>query len=277
VGEKKMVGAMTYEVPSAQALDYLPCRYGMSKLLFRGPRRDLVSDYIAFLGGSETYGKFVETPFSDRAESGLGLTCVNLGFPNAGLDVFVHAPEILGIASRSKLTVLQVVGAQNMSNRFYRVHPRRNDRFVEPSALLSAIYREVDFTEFHFNRHMLSTLQMISPDRFSTVRDELQNAWVARMKLLVRSIEGKIALLWLRDEQATELGHDPLFVTEPMLDRLRPEISDLIEVSVRRAGDDLHNMVFGSLEEPAAAHMLSAASHHKIADAITDRLPVLLK
>lgn len=30
---------MTYDALGAGALDYLPCRYGTSKLLFRGPRR----------------------------------------------------------------------------------------------------------------------------------------------------------------------------------------------------------------------------------------------
>ena len=46
---------MTYDALGAGALDYLPCRYGTSKLLFRGPRRPLKEPYIAFLSGTETY------------------------------------------------------------------------------------------------------------------------------------------------------------------------------------------------------------------------------
>ncbi|MDC1223540.1 DUF6473 family protein [Ascidiaceihabitans sp.] len=46
---------MTYDVLGAGNLDYLPCRYGTSKLLFRGPRRPLKEPYIAFLSGTETY------------------------------------------------------------------------------------------------------------------------------------------------------------------------------------------------------------------------------
>ncbi len=56
---------MTYMKLGQAALDYYPCRYGASKLLFRGPRRRLQGDYVAFLGGTETYGKFIETPFRD--------------------------------------------------------------------------------------------------------------------------------------------------------------------------------------------------------------------
>lgn len=42
---------MTYDALGAGALDYLPCRYGTSKLLFRGPRRPLKDPYLVFMGG----------------------------------------------------------------------------------------------------------------------------------------------------------------------------------------------------------------------------------
>ena len=55
--------------------------------------------------------------------------------------------------------MIQVSGAQNLSNRFHAVHPRRNDRFLRASTLLKTIYRDVDFTEFNFTRHLLTTLR----------------------------------------------------------------------------------------------------------------------
>jgi hypothetical protein len=127
---------MTYYALGAGALDYLPCRYGTSKLLFRGPRRPLKEPYIAFLGGTETYGKFIANPFPELIEQSIGRTCVNLGCVNAGVDVFATDPQIVKIASGADVTVLQLMGAHNMSNRFYTVHPRRKDRFLKPSTLL---------------------------------------------------------------------------------------------------------------------------------------------
>ncbi|MGB3314802.1 MAG: DUF6473 family protein, partial [Albidovulum sp.] len=59
---------MAYEYAGESALDYLPCRYGQSKLLFRGPRRKLDGAYAAVLGGTETYGKFVAEPFPNIVE-----------------------------------------------------------------------------------------------------------------------------------------------------------------------------------------------------------------
>ena len=54
---------MTYENLGQSALDYFPCRYGKSKLLFRGPRKRMAGEFLAMIGGTETYGKFIEKPF----------------------------------------------------------------------------------------------------------------------------------------------------------------------------------------------------------------------
>lgn len=272
---------MSIEQPGAVALDYLPCRYGESKLLFRGPRRRLDAPYLAFLGGTETYGKFVPRPFVASVEQALGRDCINLGCQNAGLDSFTKDPEVLRIASGAEMTVLQVLGAQNLSNRFFRVHPRRNDRFLEPSPLLSAIYREVDFTEFSFTRHMLGRLHMLSPDRFQTVQEELRAAWIGRMRLLLDTIGSGTVLVWLRMGQADapcDLGPEPLLVTEDMVTGLRDQVLDIVEVTVEPAGpgNDMAGMVFGEMDMPAARNMPGPAAHDTIAQHLATALGRLM-
>lgn len=266
---------MSFEVPGVGAPDELRCRYGASKLMFRGPRRKMDNPYVAFLGGSETYGQHVKIPFVALVEEDVIQDCVNLGVVNAGLDAFVNDPEMLAIASKSEQVVVQILGAQNLSNRFYRVHPRRNDRFIEPSALLSAIYRDVDFTEFHFIKHMLETLQMVSPERFATVRDELQMAWLSRMLLLVQSIDRDVVLLWLQyNEDGGGLGPEPLAITAAMIDQLRPSVRDVIEVSVipARLTGEVESMVFGQMQAPAAGHLIGPSAHRQIADALKGKI-----
>ena len=97
---------MAYEHPGARSLDYLPCRYGTSKLLFRGPRRRLDGDYCALLGGSETYGKYVRTPYPALLEDRLGATVVNFGYMNAGADVFLNEPVIVDACNKARVTVV---------------------------------------------------------------------------------------------------------------------------------------------------------------------------
>ena len=176
MGVLTVVGVMAFEYPGDGSLDYYPCRYGTSRVMFRGPRRDLDRPYVAMLGGTETYGKFVPEPYPALTEAATGLRVVNLGYVNAGLDLYLKDADVLETAAQARLTVVQIMGAQNLSNRFYTVHARRNDRFLHASPLLRHIYREVDFTEFSFTRHMLHSLQAVSIDRFEVLAEELRAA-----------------------------------------------------------------------------------------------------
>lgn len=275
---------MAYEELGSSALDYFPCRYGKSKLLFRGPKRKLEGDYVAVLGGSETYGKFVEWPFPALTEERLGRKVANFGITNAGLDVFFHDPTIQDACSRAKVTVIQIGGAQNMSNRFYAVHPRRNDRFLRASTLLKTVYRDVDFTEFNFTRHLLTALKKANATRFAMVEQELKEAWTARMKTLVSGIETDVVLLWMSDHSpddcatSTTDGTDPLFVDRAMLREVAAYATGLVEVVVspEEIAAGRERLIFGDMEAPAAHEMLGTVAHEKAAAALHPVLAALM-
>ncbi len=277
---------MSIESMGPGALDYLPCRYGASKLVFRGPRRDLSDPFVAFVGSTETYGKFIEEPYPALVERALEKTCVNFGLLNAGIDAFVHDPFVLETAAQADVTVVQVMGAQNMTNRFYAVHPRRNDRFVSASALLQTIYREVDFTEFNFTKHMLGDLLTLSPDRFYTVKMELQQAWIARMRLMLGSIKGKTVLLWFASQPPPEdiegedkdLGQDPLFVIRKMIDEITPLVTKVVEIntSTQAMEAGTQGMVFSEMEALAAQEMLGPIAHAEAAERLVKVIGDLL-
>jgi len=232
--------------------------------------------YAAFIGGTQTYGKFIGAPYPALTEAQTGIMCVNFGLPNAGVDVFMHDPQVLSIVNRAGLVVLQVLPALNMSNRFYTVHPRRNDRFVKASATLKAVFREVDFTEFHFTRHMLRHLREVAPDRFGLIRDELQSAWIARMRLLLHQVSAPVVLLWMssnapQDEaKSPDLASDPAFVTRGMLNVLKPQVAGLIDATASAAAlaAGSEGMVFSELEGAAAAELLGPAAHAEAAEAL---------
>jgi Domain of unknown function (DUF6473) len=274
--ENTLVGDMSYERPGVDTPGDQTCQYGASKLYFRGPKRSLNVPYVACIGGTETFGRFVPDPFPAVLERRLGEVCVNLGSVNSGLDTVIQDPELLRLAHRADISVLQVPGAHNLSNRLYRVHPRRNDRFLQASDALARLYPEVDFTEFHFNKHLLHHLLALGGDRFDQVKSELRQAWLARMRLLVSQIDGHVALLWLRyvrpegEDAADGMGADPWLVTSDMVDKLRKVVSTIVEVPVRPAGasDELEDMIFGTMQEPAAEHMMGPATHQIVADRV---------
>lgn len=271
---------MAYERPGVGPIDYHQCRYGHSKLLFRGPKRDTKSKYYAFIGGSETYGKYVEKPFVDLLQDARGQTCVNFGAINGGVDAFANDQCVLDICSHAKKTVVQVMGAQNMSNRFYSVHPRRNDRFLKPSGLMETVFREIDFSEFSFTRHLLSTIEVVAPDKFASIVHELQEAWVGRMTKLLQDIKSPKVLLWVSDHEPDAdwhgpgLGVDPLFVTGEMIDRVSRHVSDVVEVVLPRelSSPDLDEKLYPQMEIDAAREMIGPAAHDYIAQRLEPAL-----
>ncbi|MBL8562344.1 MAG: hypothetical protein JNN06_08695 [Gemmobacter sp.] len=272
---------MAFVYPGAGALDYAPCRYGTSRVVFRGPAKSLDVPYVAVLGGTETYGKFVPEPYPALVEAEAGVQVVNLGAVNAGLDVYLNDPDLLEIARGAEVVVVQIVGAQNLSNRFYKVHRRRNDRFLGAHPALRALFPEVDFTEFSFTRHMLHSLQKISVERFDHVVEELRATWLARMQRLMQEAGTRVVLLWFsphrppRADRAADLTREPLLVTAEMLARVRPMARAVIEVvsSSAALAEGARGLAFTELEEPAARGVPGLAAHRDVAA----RLAVVLR
>lgn len=275
---------MAYACPGAGALDYFPCQYGGSRLIFRGPRRDTGQDYIAVLGGSETYGRFVPTPYPDLLEEWLGLPVVNLGCQNAGAEVFAQDPGVIATANKARAVIVQVLGAQNLSNRFYTVHPRRNDRFIGATPALRSLYRNIDFTEFSFTRHLLQALQRAGRDRFELVARELREVWVQRMEALLACISAPVVLVWIADrpppirKTRADLTSMPLLVDAGMIAALRSRIAGYAEIvlSHHARGEGVAGMAFAPPEAALAREMLGPAAHREVAVALAPVLDGLL-
>lgn len=265
---------MSIEQRGHMPLDYDPVCYPGSVLRFRGPRLVPDDPPVVCIGGAETYGRFIPAPFPTHLARLLPGPVLNLGVMNAGLDVITQDPVIRNAMARARAVVLQVPSAQNMSNRFYSVHPRRNDRFLKASQILRTIYREVDFTEFHFTRHLLTHLKSLSGDRFAIIRAELEQAWVGRMIGLLNQLTAPVHLLWLSNRPLNEegggligLGPDPLFVTPKMIDAVRPHVAS---VTVAVPGGQDHRrpqagMSFGPRELPAARLLPGPEAHERAA------------
>lgn len=274
---------MAYAYASEGSLDYYPCRYGTSKLVFRGPKKSLRKPYIVAIGGTETYGKFVPMPFPTVLE-GAGHHVVNLGWMNAGPDVFLNDPAVLDIAGGAELTIVQVLAAQNLSNPFYSVHPRRNDRFLRASPRLLNLYKDVDFTEFHFNRHMLQGLHHASPHRFIEVATTLQATWVDRMSQLLRAIRGPRLLLWMGDDAPPQsgLGANPytnaMLVNATMIERVRGYATAYLEVVASRAAleEDVDAKSYAALDRGAAEGVPGPLAHQEVAAALATAIEQLL-
>jgi len=273
------------EEPRAAALDYQPCRYGTSKLRFRGPERALDAPFIACLGGSETYGKFIAAPWPALTEEATGHRLVNFGCMNAGIDSYLGDAPILATIAGARGAIVQAMDAHTLSNRLYTVHPRRNDRFIRPAPALRDLYPEVDFTEFHFTRHMLSHLKAVSEARFATLLEELRAAWLARMRALARALPEPRLLMVLPRPPAgiaalpeEALGPGPLFVTPDLVSDAAEDFSATltVEPSGATVAAGTEGMIFSDLDAAAAAEMPGPTLHSEAAAQLVPLIERLL-
>lgn len=252
-------------------LDYFPCRYGASRALFRGPQCDLSRPYVAMLGGSSTFGKYVARPYPALVEGTLGCPVANLGGLNAGPDFYLHDPAALDIAARAQVAVVQVTGADALSNPFYIVHSRRNDRFLTATPRLQALFPGVDFTDIHFTRHLIQVLERADPHACATVVRGLKHNWLARMRELMARLPRRRVLLWLADapppEQALRLDPAPPFIDRGMLDALRRDVDEVVIAtpSLRARSLAPLDMTYPETEAALAACLPGTAMHAEIA------------
>ncbi|WP_254444524.1 MULTISPECIES: DUF6473 family protein [unclassified Ruegeria] len=259
---------MSYQAISVGGPTDVVCRYGTSGLAFRGPKQPLEQGYIACIGGDETFGRFVEAPFPAVLEDRLTRRCVNFGSLFCGIDAMVHDSGLIDLANGAGLCVVQLPSAVSQSNRFYRVHVRRNDRFLAPTAELVALFPEVDFTEVHFVQHLLQRLRSVSEARFEKITQELQQQWLQSMNQILDQIETPTILLWL---QINRGAFDCAPIETSMVQALQHRTQDIVTVPVQVSGesDELEDMLFGTLQQPIAEHMLGPAAHRHIAEALT--------
>jgi hypothetical protein len=274
---------MAYIDLPQEGLDYFPCHYGKSRNTFRGPRKLLNADYVAFAGGTETFGRFLEYPFPALLQPLLGKACVNLGSIQAGPELYLSDLHTQLVMTGAECVVLQVMGAQNLSNRFYSVHPRRNDRFVKASDALRDLYPELDFTEYHFTGHLLRALRATHEARFRDVVSEAQAAWVARMRQLLTVLRGRVILVWVGsspppDQTWTLTGQNVPWVTRSMIQELLPFVQDyLCYVQSDEAKDwGLKGMVVGDGQIAVAQQTFGPKAHEDLAEALLPKIKAML-
>lgn len=255
-----------------EELDYHLCALPDCRTQFRGPLPSFNEPFVAMLGGNEVFGKYVGCPFPDLIEDQIDVPVANLGVAQAGLSLFSEEHVLLDVASKADVTVFQVLGAQNMSNRLYSVHSRRNDRFLSVSPALRELFPTVEFTDIHFTGHLLGTLRHTSEAAFAVVVEELKWAWTQRMRRILSLIQGEVVLLWLSDHPLAETSdtldqEEPRFVDRQMIDELEGSFSRFVEVVFARDAS-LDGKVFPEHEAEAARLLPGPNLHQSIADAL---------
>ena len=218
--------------------------------------------HVVALGGTVTPGRHVALPYPALLEGAVGCPVVNLGAPNAGPDHYLADRTALQRAAQASLSIVEAGGADGVTNPFYSVHSRRNDRFLAATPALRHLFPAVDFTEIHYTRHLLSVLRHADPDRFAVVARTLQDTWLVRMQALLSHLPPRRILLLVRRQV---LAGDP--APGPVIDR----------ALIAGLGAELVEVVLPRPEGPPEGVLPDAADHRRIASALLPAVRRLLR
>lgn len=256
---------MSFERWGQSSLDLAPVSYGSGRVFFRGPKPH-GTGYYAFLGGSDTEARFAPAPFPTLVGTALNAEVMNLGVRGAGPDVFLNLPEVAGAMAKARAVIIDLPLVSNLTNRFYRVHPLRNDRVLTGSDALRALVPDTDLVEVCFTQHMLQAIDKSSPVAARAVHAALRAKWQDQMRRLVASIRVPCVLV--------HHGTGRVPVTPPMIEGLRGQVAAVVEAPVtdEARAEGAKFLVAGAAAPPGLAQALSARAHGDLAQAL---IPVL--
>ena len=94
-----------------------------------GSEKSCKHSYGVCLGRADTLGQSSD-PFSALLEREIGMPILNLEARHSGAGFNIEDDAIHEIIENAQVIFVEARSVVNQSNPFYRVHPRRNDRFV---------------------------------------------------------------------------------------------------------------------------------------------------
>lgn len=123
-------------------------------------------------------------------------------------------------------------------------------------------------------RHLMTCLQKVRDARIEVVLDELRRNWVRKIGDFLQALETPVILLRLqvlRGEQgAHHIDFADVGVTDQMIQVVGKSCTDIVDVKTHVCGqsDEIVDMLFGTLQQPMAEHMIGPAAHRAIAAAL---------
>jgi Domain of unknown function (DUF6473) len=199
---------------------------------FRGPPVD-GEDYVACLGGAQTFGRFVQKPFPKLLAETLGISALNLGRGGASPTFPLSDPALLDYVNRARLVIVQVFSGRSQSNSLFQIvgHGMVGVNLANRS--------EASADEFY------SWLLGQDKELARKIIAETRENYVRSMTQLFDAIVKPKILLWFSvrkpdyQEELTSSLHRlwaefPQLVNRPMMDQLQNRCDLYVECVSRR-------------------------------------------
>jgi hypothetical protein len=221
-----------YRQRDRHLIDYQTYQLDGAREEFRGP--PVTGDaYVACVGASQTFGRFVQAPFPNLIARALGIEVLNLGRGGAGPTFPLGNPLLLERINHARAAVVQVFSARSQSNSLFQVldhgmfgRGRGNPQPISAADFYTALLQEdeqlarqiVAETRANYVQSMTELLDAITVPKvlfwFSVRAPEYREQW----RLPIHRL----------------FGDFPQLVNREMVDQLRSHSDRYVECVSRR-------------------------------------------
>lgn len=234
--------------------------YRLQGLDLRGPQTTQ-SDYIAYLGAAQTFGRYCHHPFPSLLGEQLSLGTLNLGSGGKGPQYYLQNPQTIELVNQAKLAVVQVMSGRSISNSvfqstrggrsgirrsngknttaniiFYELISGQDPRGLEPTFLQELVTE----TRENYVKTMVELLDKIQVPtillwfsvRSPNYQEVYPAVWPRQLNRWIETVSnGKLGLWRRRNETRVEkfLGDFPHLVNQAMVDQLKPRCDRYVE------------------------------------------------
>jgi hypothetical protein len=110
------MGNLFYQNLDTDIIDYKI--YDYQGLELRGPKLS-TNKYIAYIGASQTFGRYCQEPYPHLLEKRLNMGTLNFGIGGKGPTYFLRNKIILEAVNKAELVIIQVLSGRSISNSVF--------------------------------------------------------------------------------------------------------------------------------------------------------------
>ena len=164
--------------------------YDFQGLELRGPKLDN-SKYIAYIGASQTFGRYCQEPYPNILGKRLNMGTLNFGIGGKGPTYFLRNKTILEAVNRAELVIIQVLSGRSIDNSVFE----SRDGGMEGIRLIDGKKMRVDYV---FSQLISGKDKRgLSREFMENLVKETRENYVTATIELLRAIQPPKVLLWL--------------------------------------------------------------------------------
>lgn len=240
-----------YQATDRKVIDYDLWFTASEKLAFRGPRGDLAAPgAIACIGAAQTFGRFVERPFSVQLAQILARPVMNLGFSGAGPEFYLGNDLLLNCLRQADIVVAQSMSARSVSAGIFETQAN--------NGVLKFLDGPLKGETFLAQKAYQKLRTQYGEDAYRAQVAAAQAQWLKLYAELAEQLTGRKIFLWLSSENPGDnvnltkspVGTFPHFVDADMVKQIGTMGYEVVICTLKdMPGQILVNDRTGVLEE----------------------------